>query len=393
MKLSVPNLTSRRGGFYWEPGPSLRRHFPGRMLKAACGAHMPLVDAMTEATRLNQEVAAWRAAGRTRKALPAPRKAARTVEHLAERWCGWPGMDDAKASPAWRKLAPKSQSDYRNKLRIFIEEFADVPVAALRKAHLYVYWERLHAKRGTRMAQGVIQVASSMLTYATQIGWIETNPALRLKMETPRPRQVLWLPQETAALAQAAHDMGEHAIRTAIFVALHSGQRQGDILDLPDQIFTDTAIRLSQIDRIALRQSKRGARVDAPMTPQLAAVVAEQRARNRRLAVVPHKLIVDDNTGRPFVDHTFRHRFAAIRDRAAADLPTLAGKTFQDLRDTAVTRLALAGCDLIRISAISGHSPKTIETIIRHYLVMQPEMADQAIAQLSNWLNTNGVTV
>jgi hypothetical protein len=35
----------------------------------------------------------------------------------------------------------------------------------------------------------------------------------------------------------------------------------------------------------------------------------------------------------------------------------------------------------------------TITTIIRHYLVLQPEMADSAIAKLSRWLKDQEIAL
>lgn len=65
--------------------------------------------------------------------------------------------------------------------------------------------------------------------------------------------------------------------------------------------------------------------------------------------------------------------------------PTLAGFRDQDLRDTAVTWLALAGSTLPEIAAVTGHSPETITSIMKHYLARHPELADHAVTKLENW--------
>ncbi len=64
---------------------------------------------------------------------------------------------------------------------------------------------------------------------------------------------------------------------------------------------------------------------------------------------------------------------------------SLDGFRDQDLRDTAVTWLALAGCDLAEIASITGHSLKTVQDVFKHYLGMHPELARSAIAKLSVW--------
>ena len=56
---------------------------------------------------------------------------------------------------------------------------------------------------------------------------------------------------------------------------------------------------------------------------------------------------------------------------------------FNDLRGTAVTRLALAGCTTAQIAAITGHSLRDVESILEaHYLGGAVELAEQAIMKL-----------
>jgi hypothetical protein len=56
----------------------------------------------------------------------------------------------------------------------------------------------------------------------------------------------------------------------------------------------------------------------------------------------------------------------------------------QDLRRTAVIRLSEASCTIPEIIAITGHSPKTAQTILDTYLVTTYEMARNAIAKLES---------
>ena len=66
-------------------------------------------------------------------------------------------------------------------------------------------------------------------------------------------------------------------------------------------------------------------------------------------------------------------------------MPSLADFHDQDLRDTAVTWLALAECTLPEIASITGHSLKTIEEILKHYLGLHPDLARSAIGKLVSW--------
>jgi hypothetical protein len=57
--------------------------------------------------------------------------------------------------------------------------------------------------------------------------------------------------------------------------------------------------------------------------------------------------------------------------------------TFNDLRGTAVTRLALVGCTEAEIAAITGHSMRDVRSILdAHYLHRDPALAENAIRKL-----------
>ena len=69
-------------------------------------------------------------------------------------------------------------------------------------------------------------------------------------------------------------------------------------------------------------------------------------------------------------------------DRVPLDLLKLVNPTI-DLRGTAVTRLALAGCSESEIATISGHSLRDVRSILdSHYLHRDPALAESAIRKL-----------
>jgi len=64
-----------------------------------------------------------------------------------------------------------------------------------------------------------------------------------------------------------------------------------------------------------------------------------------------------------------------------ADIPD--DLTFHDIRGSAVTRLAEAGCEVPEIATITGHSLKDVEVILdAHYLGRTTKLADSAVAKL-----------
>jgi integrase len=64
-------------------------------------------------------------------------------------------------------------------------------------------------------------------------------------------------------------------------------------------------------------------------------------------------------------------------------VPASPAWTFHDLRGTAVTRLAIAGCTEAEIATITGHSLRDVRSILDvHYLHRDPALAESAIRKL-----------
>ncbi|WP_088342455.1 MULTISPECIES: tyrosine-type recombinase/integrase [Rhodomicrobium] len=382
MKIKVSYLKWRAGRPRWEPGPTLRdKGWKGRDLRNEVGEWLDMARAIEAARRLNDEVTAWRAGGEKKRRAPTPLRPPRTGDHLWEVW---------RTSPKFTKKAETTKADYRRKISVFLADFGETPVASIEKSHLYRWWEEMHATRGHHMANGVLAVVLAMLSHASRIGWRADNPARELGLDTAPPRLVFWLPEEVTAVVGAADSLGLHSVGDAIIIALHSGQRLSDVLALPDRIFDEQRIRLSQ----AKMRSRGGALIDAPMTPALRDRVTAIKARKRQAGLTRiDVLILREDNGDPYDKFSLNKAFRQARDLAAKTSPCVADKRFQDLRDTAVTRLALAGCELAEIAAITGHSLISITSIIRHYLVLQPEMADSAIKKLSAWLSAQEIAL
>jgi len=424
----------------WEPGPALRdAGFKGRDLKDDAGAWLGLEAAIAAATRLNLEVEAWRGSGAKRAPRLRPPPAGKSVGVL---WIAY------EASRGFKAKAPNTQRGYRSHGRIILATFGDAPLTAITRRHVKAFWERLVEERGLAMANGTIAVLRAFLTFCTdQVDGMGANVALNLRLERPKPRVVLWKPGELDAYVALADAAGEHGVGDAVVTALHTAQREGDVLTLPDFIFA--------ADRVALIQAKTKAKVDMPMTAALKVRVAAARRRAAARGRPAATFVVDDRTGGPFNAHTFRHRFAelraalagethvggrpvtpelaaAVRERnslqgkpitdamraavaagldryggkpiapqilaaaaalGVAPMPAVAGKQFLDLRDTAITRLYMADVPILKMAAISGHSPKSIHTILKHYVALSAGDATAAIAGLERWMQEQGVAI
>jgi len=382
-----PYMKWRDGRPRWEPGPGIRKAFPGRDLKDADGNWLGLEAAIVAAKVINAEVMSWRAGIETPGAKPnVARKPSRTCKALWELY---------NKSPAYTELGHLTRRDYKSKIGIFLETFGAEHVGALGKSDIFTFWEDVYKERGHTMANSTVSAVRSMLSYAEMKGWRTDNPARNLKMSKPAPRVVCWTPSEVEAFVAKADKLGFTGVADAVVIGLHTCQRQGDVLHL-EFVSADGG-------RARFRQSKTGARVSVPFSPALEERIQTIKKRRRSGQVAELKLdgeLVRDKRGRHYTRETFGRDFREVREAVAADQiaaggneASILGRLYLDLRDTGITRLALAGATVPEIHAISGHSLKTIHDVLRHYLAIDDRMADAAIAKLKIWMEQEGIAI
>ena len=81
----------------------------------------------------------------------------------------------------------------------------------------------------------------------------------------------------------------------------------------------------------------------------------------------------------PWKADWFRNRW-----REASAKAKITDLHFHDLRGTAVTMLAEAGCTQPEIAAITGHSMQHVETILTKYVSLTRGLARSAMTKLEN---------
>ena len=119
-----------------------------------------------------------------------------------------------------------------------------------------------------------------------------------------------------------------------------------------------------------MRQSKTGARVIIPVgAPLKSALDAID---------VKEGTILKNLEGKAWTGDGFRSSW-----RKACAAARISRVTFNDLRGTAVTRLALAECTEAEIATITGHSLRDVRSILdAHYLNRDPKLGESAIRKL-----------
>lgn len=308
--------------------------------------------------------------------------------------------------------SPHTIRQYNNASRV-LENLDDgliwhSPAAAISPAALEGVLDKIEQKHGLATARSVRALLSVAWKFGQKRLGLSVNPVVGQLLPVPAPRIRYAERHEIAALVDAADRLGLPEIGDAILLGVWTGQRQADRLALAGGQIVD--------DAILFRQAKKhGQPLLIPVSADLAARLDAARLRRKDWRVNYPEIVLDERAKRPFQADWYRKLFRIVATVASTgtlpqegklgqvarsitrglDLPaalagfepveTLGDFHDQDLRDTAVTWLALAGCDIAEIASITGHSLKTIQDVLKHYLGMHPELARSAIAKLSAW--------
>jgi len=296
-----------------------------------------------------------------------------TFHHLADVFRG-NDKRGIKPSKQWKELKPRSKKDYSKYIDRILGLWGHFLVRDLEPEMVVALRDSLQDRM--RVANYMINVLSAMLWVAKEHGTtfrITDNVATHIarfgKRSGVEARQVYWTyGDETNFLADA--DLADPIIALGERLLAYSGQRPGDV----------RAMRVSDYDgeKIQVIQSKTGAKVwvkcHKDLKPYLERNIAEAREKG-----LDNPTLIRGVRGEPMGERYFADRWDEIAKRT---------DTFhlnrQDLRRTAVIRLAEAECTVPQIAAITGHSLKQVETILETYFVRTYEMGSAAITKLED---------
>jgi integrase len=280
------------------------------------------------------------------------------------------------------KLAPSTQAEYRRMLTKAESEFGNLPIAALDDAHVrtvFLDWrEKIARSSGQREADNRLSAISAMLTWALDRGKLVANHLRGFKRLYHNDRsEIIWLPEHITAFMKVAPE----EMQRALMLALHTGQRQGDLLRLPWSAYNGSAITLRQ------GKARRGKSPAPPVN--VPCTLALRRMLDGMDRTSP--LILTTKTKQSFKKRYFSRLWDEATTAAGLETITLPGFDqpvqlhFHDLRGTTVTLLSESGCTPQQIATITGHSLKTVHRILERYLARTSGLAEQAII---NWENS-----
>jgi len=274
-----------------------------------------------------------------------------------------------QGSQAFLGLRQRTRDDYVRQIKIIETEFAEFPLKALALRETrgeFMDWRDKLALKSVRQADYAWTVLARVLSWGKDRGKITVNPCERGgRLYNGTRVDFIWTVDDERAFLEAAPSH----LHLPVLLALWTGQRQGDLLRLTWKAYDGNSIRLRQSKSIGRR--RRMVSVEIPVgAPLKAALDAAAKSKTS-------PIILLNSDGRPWTSDGFRASFIKARDKAGISV------TFNDMRGTAVTRLALADCTEAQIVSITGHSLNDVRSILdAHYLHRDPELARAAIHKL-----------
>lgn len=283
-------------------------------------------------------------------------------------------MREFEETSKWRKLAESTRSEYRRIFKFWEEKYGTCPHVALEDKAFrrdVLKWHDQFSADKPREADNRVTILARVLSWAAKDGPIKVNVLDGFDRAYQGDRsEMIWLPEHVEAfMAVAGPEM-----QLGLVLALHTGQRQGDLLRLAWGNYDGV--------RISLRQGKsrrgelQGRQVNIRCTKALKETLDGLQKRST--------LILTTKTGRAFQKRYFAQLWEeTCQEAGITDLH------FHDLRGTTVTMLFQAGCSLGEIVAVTGHSLRRAQDILDKYLARTSTMADNAIAKFENVLETD----
>jgi len=278
-------------------------------------------------------------------------------------------------------LAQSTQTEYRRMLTKAETAFGDMPITGLEDWRVrkdFLDWrEKVARESGLREADYRLSAISAMLTWAVDRGRLSENHLRGFKRLYHSNRaEIIWLPEHIAAFMKVA----PLELQQALVLALHSGQREGDLLRLPWSAYNGKTIRLRQGK--SRRGQKLGSVIEIPCTKTLRRMLDGMERTS--------PLILNTVTGRSFKKRHFSQvwnrvmRKAGLETVVLPDIDKPVKLHFHDLRGTTVTLLSEAGSTPQQVASITGHSLKTVFQILERYLARTRGLAEQAIFNFEN---------
>lgn len=278
------------------------------------------------------------------------------------------------AASEFTQLRPATKSEYGRHLEAMRAMWGPLKAAAITRRVVKAFRDTMADRPAS--ANSALRVLKTLMGWGVDSCIIAENTAKGVKaLKTDSDG---WAPWPADALTRFA-TKSQGAARTAFYLALHTGQRRGDVLGMCWDDIKDGGI--------AVKQEKTGAALWIPIHPTLAAeleilkvgraAVNAERAREGKPPINGNTIVQRVN-GQPYTGTGF----GSIWNREQHRLK-MPGLPFHGLRKCATQALFEAGCTPQEVQAITGHA--TLQ-MVEHYGrgANQKRMAGSAMRKMTD---------
>lgn len=269
-------------------------------------------------------------------------------------------------SDRYRKLAKSTQYLYdfnAHFIKVWSKVNGDPHVRNIKRPNIFKFLQSFDGQPTKK--KNIYTFLRILLQFAVDIGEIETNPALNMRLTVPDAEIHIWTQAEIDLFVKAADGMNLKVVGDAVLAGFEIGQRQGDILKMEyGRDYAD--------GRFIFRQNKTKEFMSIKATPVLA-----DRLKRSTGPIIPQL------NGKRFLRGNFAKLFNRVRDKIG-----LKHCQFGHLRHTAVVSLARASCTTPEIAAITGHTLASVDAILKRYLPRDSKVADNAINRREDYRKT-----
>lgn len=283
-------------------------------------------------------------------------KMVETLETLIDRFTG----PEEERNPDFLALAETTQADHLYAFRLIKEKWPRLPAKLTQQRGMkgeIRKWHRSFAAN-PRKADKLLFSLSKVFSYAieNEHEGVEKNPCTGIERRyNGSRRESVWSMDQIAKFRAGAHS---HLL-LPFEVAIHTGQRQGDILALPWKSYDGTYL--------LFRQSKGGKKLKVKVHTRLKVMLDEIKERDKlRICLNSRK--------RPWTKDGFKTSWG--KELIRLDIEDV---TFHDLRGTFITERAREGSSVENIAKISGHSISEIKSVLEKFYLADDQDASDAV--------------
>lgn len=275
-------------------------------------------------------------------------------------------IDSFEKSPAFAALAEKTQDSHKFSFKQIRKEWPKLPLRFTQQRGMKAMIRKWHHTfaANPRTADQMLFSLSRVFTFGVDEEIIDKNPCTGInRLYAGSRKESVWTPELIAGFRAKAKP---HML-LAFEMAIHTGQRQGDLLMLTWKQYDGT--------HLSFQQGKTKKRVRVKVHSRLKAMID---------ALPTDKLrIMNNSRGRPWTKDGFKTSWGKECARLEKEGLEFGGVTFHDLRGTFITDRRREGSTTEQIASITGHSIAEVGRVLeKHYLATDQQTSDAVILRM-----------